>query len=154
MNRASTILLLALICRRSDAAELEDVAAAAKTHYPAATWQAESVLTGDFTCEGREEFAILGTSSEFIVIAVFTHDLTVMLEILKYSAKARVAEWAVLRKESRDFTPEEIKAGPGYVPEGWTPSETCSDLNLTDNNVDSAHIYWDTTNKRFADWVL
>jgi hypothetical protein len=154
MYRAVPTLLAGLISGVALAAQGDEVATAAKSHYPKAAWQAKSLLEGDFSCSGREEFAILGTSAEHIVIAIFTKGLKAKPEILEYSAKARVPQSAILTKESRDFQPGEFKADLGYLPEGLTPSKTCSGLNLSDGEVDSAHIYWDTTRKRFTDWTL
>jgi hypothetical protein len=147
-------LLAVFVASAVLAAQGDDVATAAKVHYPRATWQPKSLLVGDFSCSGKQEFAILGTSTEHIVVAVFTAGLSVKPQVLEYSAKARVAKWAVLTKESRDFKPGELEADLGYLPEGLTPSKTCSGLNLSDGEVDSAHIYWDTKSKRFTDGVL
>lgn len=39
-----------------------DIEAAARRAFPDASWRVESVVTGDFTCRGLAEHAILGTS--------------------------------------------------------------------------------------------
>ena len=143
-------LLTLFVVTSVQSAEGTDVSTSAKAYYPKATWQEKSVLTGDFTCQGRQEYAILGTSEELIVIAVFVRGLGEKPEILEYSAKARVAKWAELSKVSLDYDPmEEV----GYELEGFARSKTCSGLNLTDNEIDSAHIYWDVKAKVFRDWV-
>jgi len=146
--------LLAFLTSVAYAAQEGEVAAAAKVQYPAATWQERSVLSGDFSCHGKAELAILGTSPKFIVVAIFTNGLSSKPVFLEYSAKARKAKTAALTKESRDFKPGEAGGDSGEVPEGYTPSKTCVGLNLSDGDTDSAHIYWDTTYKQFLDWTL
>jgi hypothetical protein len=155
MLRASLTTLAAVLAVVTSAAEDGGaVVAAVKAYYPDATWQEKSVLTGDFTCQGKQNLAILGTSEKVIVIAVFANGLGTKPEFLEYSAKVRVAKWAVLSKETRDYKPGELEGEIGYLPDGFTPSKTCSGLNLTDENTDSAHIYWDAKSKHFRDWVL
>jgi hypothetical protein len=148
MHRTASALL-AFLATVTCAAQEASVSAAAKTYYPSAIWQERSVLMGDFSCHGRQEVAILGASAQFIVVAIFTRGLGAEPVILKYSTKVRNAKSTVLTKESRDF-----EQGDGNEPEGYTPSKTCSGLNLADGEVDSAHIYWDTKYQRFLDWSL
>ena len=153
MSRALLTILAVFVGTVAVGADSSNVAAAAKTYYPSAAWQTKSVLTGDFTCRRKQEFAILGTSEKYIVIAVFANGLNAKPEILEYSAAARVAKWAVLAKESLDFSPGKPEDEIGYLPDGFIQSKTCSGLNLSDENTDSAHIYWDAKSKQFRDWV-
>jgi hypothetical protein len=146
----TTATLLALLISVHCAAEEANVAVAAKAFYPNAKWQERSVLRGDFSCQSKSEVAILGTSDEFIVVAIFISGLDSKPQILKYSAKVRVAKTAVLAKESLDLKPDELED----MPEGFKPSKTCSGLNLSDGEVDSAHIYWNTKYRVFTDWTL
>lgn len=53
--------------------------------------------------------------------------------------------------EDLDFEPKQMRE-VGMVPPGLRPSKTCMGLNLSDGNVDSAHIYWNREAKRFDDW--
>lgn len=131
----------------------EAVQAAAK-FFPGVVWQEESVVTGDFSCRGRTETAILGTSDTQIVVAVFLGGFDRKPEILEYSAEARSAESAVLTVESLDFKVEDFESEIGYLPEGLSPSKTCVGLNMSDQMVDSAHIYWNREAGRFDEWVL
>lgn len=149
LHRA-TATLLALLTTVAYAANEGSVAVAAKAFYPDATWQERSVLRGDFSCRGKSDVAIIGTSVEFIVVAIFTGGLDSTPQILKYSTKVRTAKTAVLTKESLDLSPEELEG----MPEGFKASKTCSGLNLSDGEVDSAHIYWNAKYQTFTDWTL
>jgi hypothetical protein len=60
------LLLLSQLTAGQDA-----VIRAATRYVPGVTWRAKSVVTGDFTCGGRKQTAILGTSAPEIIVAVF-----------------------------------------------------------------------------------
>ena len=131
------------------AAQNPTVDQAAAKFVPGVTWRPKSVLTTDFSCRGRKEQAILGVSNKEIVIAVFLNGLTEPPEVLRYSAAERDAKAAHLTLESLDFDPkDEIGDLPGF-----RKSRTCQGLNLSDDRIDSAHIYWNHDAKRFNDWV-
>jgi hypothetical protein len=61
---------------------------------------------------------------------------------------------AVLSKESLDLDLTQFGPEPDAVPPGLVPSKTCEGLNLSDGDVDSAHIYWDARSGHFRNWVL
>lgn len=129
------------------------ITTAATKFVPGVTWRSQSVLTADFSCRGRREQAILGVTPKDIVIAVFLNGIGAPPEVLRYSAAVRDAHEVKLTVESQDYDP--IKdAGSGALPPGFRRSRTCKGLNLTDEMIDSAHIYWNHDAKRFADWTL
>jgi hypothetical protein len=127
--------------------------AAAAQFVNGVTWRKESVA-GDFSCRGKLERAILGTNKALIVVAIFLRGLDKPPEVLRYSASVRNAATAVLTVESMDFDPKEFERKVGHIPSGMRPSKTCKGLNMSDGEIDSAHIYWDHDAKRFSDWVL
>jgi hypothetical protein len=47
------------------------VPAAASKFVRGTQWHPMSVVEGDFTCAGRKQYAILGTTADHIVVAVF-----------------------------------------------------------------------------------
>jgi hypothetical protein len=126
------------------------VQAAATKHVHGVSWRAKSVITGDFSCRGKTETAILGTSKSEIVVAVFLDGLKREPQVLRYSATVRDAASAVLDIESLDLDREEEL---GYALPGFRRSNTCKGLNLSDGRSDSAHIYWNHESRRFDDWV-
>ena len=130
-------------------AQVPTVSQASSKFVPGVTWRPNSVLTADFTCRGRKEQAILGITAQEIVIAVFLDGLTEAPEILRYSADVRDARDARLSLESLDYDP---KDDVGDLP-GFRRSRTCQGLNLSDDKIDSSHIYWNHDAKRFNDWV-
>ena len=91
----------------------------------------------------------MGVTSKEIVIAVFLNGTGEKPEILRYSAAVRDASQAKLRLESLDYGPDE---DTGPLP-GFRRSRTCKGLNLSDDMIDSAHIYWNHDAKRFDEWV-
>jgi hypothetical protein len=147
-NSMRTWFLLSIVLL--GATQTSSATAAASKFVPGVTWRSNSILTADFSCRGRKEQAILGVTSTEIVIAVFLNGTTEKPEVLRYSAAARDARKARLRLESLDYSPNE---DTGPLP-GFRRSRTCHGLNLTDDEVDSAHIYWNHDAKRFDDWVL
>ena len=131
------------------AAQLPSVSQAASKFVPGVTWRPNSILTADFSCRGRQEQAILGVTAREIVIAVFLNGPAEAPEVLRYSADVRDARDAKLTLESLDYEP---KDDIGDLP-GFRRSRTCQGLNVTDDKIDSAHIYWNHEAKRFSDWV-
>ena len=131
------------------AAQASSIMAAAAKFVPGVTWRPNSVLTADFSCHGRKEQAILGVTAKEIIIAVFLNGIAERPEVLRYSAEVRDANEAKLTIESLDYDPkDEIGDLPGF-----RRSRTCQGLNLSDDMVDSAHIYWNHEAKHFNDWV-
>ena len=141
MNVNRVLGLAAVVLLLGEAARPSSVAEAAARYVPEVNWQPASVVAADFTCRGRQEQAILGTNSSEIVIAVFLNGTSARPEILRYSAKVRRAATAVLAVEDREFDPKDVR------------SKTCKGLNLSDGEIDSAHIFWNHDARRFQDWV-
>jgi hypothetical protein len=62
----------------------------------------------------------------------------------------RDARTATLTIETLDYDPKVEDVG---VRLAFRRSRTCKGLNLSDEKIDSAHIYWNHEAKRFDDWV-
>lgn len=142
--------LFVVLAVTNTGAQTSNVAEAAEKILPQVSWRAASVVAADFTCRGKQEHAILGTTEKDIVVAVFTHGLAERPEVLRYPRAVRDARSAVLTLESLDYDPKEEDAGD--LP-GFRRSKTCKGLKLSDEKIDSAHIYWDHQTRRFDDWV-
>ncbi len=145
-------LLLFGIGGVSQAADETFVLSAAKTADRKVRWQDKSLLRGDFTCRGASEFAILGTTPTEIAIAVFRPPSRKPLALLRFSGTARNPGAATLTIEPLDFDIKQLEQDIGFVPDGLQSSKTCLGLNLTDQEIDSAHIYWHRKNRRFESW--
>jgi hypothetical protein len=150
-SRAVAGMLAALFCHLAAAADA-DVKAAAERFVAGVAWQAPSVLTGDFSCAGRQQHAILGTSAKEIVVAVFTDGLARAPEVLRFDSEERKAAEAKIRLEDSALTVDEVKTLAGAVAPGYQASSTCKGVRLSDDASDAAHIYWDHTGKRFESW--
>lgn len=123
---------------------------AAARYVPGVDWRPKSVVISDFTCSGHKQQAILGTNSTEIVIAVFINGTAHRPEVLRYSAKIRNAAQATLTIEDLDYDPRE---DTGYELPGFQRSKSCKGMNLSDEEIDSAHIYWNHVARKFNDWV-
>jgi hypothetical protein len=139
------VLLLSQISADQDA-----LIRAAARYVPGVNWLPKSVVVGDFTCGGRKQQAVLGTNSTDIVVAVFINGTAVRPEVLRYSTKVRNPASATLEAEGLDYDPKE---DPGYELPGFQRSKSCKGLNLSDGEIDSAHIYWNHQSRKFADWI-
>lgn len=155
MKRSFLFSAFLITCSAANGAGISDEAfatAAAKRADDTVLWQPKSVISGNFTCRGRKEFAILGTSSKEIVIAVFARGVAKPIDLMRFSGIARSPDSAILSIEPLDFTIDEFEREVGTVPDGLVPSKTCVGLNMTDQMIDSAHIYWHRKNGRFESW--
>ena len=124
---------------------------AATKYVAGVAWRRHSIVSGNFTCQGRKEQAILGVSKSEIVIAVFVNGFDARPEVLRYSGKARNPKTAKLEIEDLDYDPKEMIGGDL---DGFRRSKSCKGLNLSDGGTDSAHIYWSHKSRRFEDWTL
>ena len=127
-------------------------AAAAARFRPEVQWRQASVLSGDFSCKGQAEHAILGTNKTEIVVAIFVNSLSKPPSVLAFSASARNPATAELKIEANDFDLKQFEQEVGYVPEGLQPSKTCMGLSLSDGDTDAAHIYWNRRARTFSAW--
>lgn len=109
-------------------------------------------MYGDFSCRGKREVAILGTSPTEISVAVFLNGLSKKPELLQFSASRRNLETVMLATESLDFSVQEFEQEVGPLPEGLRPSKTCLGLTMGDQETDSAHVYWNRKARRFEGW--
>jgi hypothetical protein len=132
------------------AVEAPSLTVAASKFVPGVTWRSQSALTADFSCRGRREQAILGVTPKDIVIAVFLHGTAAPPEVLRYSAAVRDPNEVKLTIESLNYDPKDTDASEHP---GLRHSRTCKGLNLSDEKIDSAHIYWNHDARRFSDWT-
>jgi hypothetical protein len=148
MIRIATILAVLAMAQVS-ATQRTAIVAAAKKAVPGVTWKADSIVTGDFTCRGHKEQAILGIGKREVVVAVFINGPDKKPEILmdEFHQPAETQ----LKTESLDYDPKE---GIGEVPEGFQRSKVCQGLNINDDRTDSFHVYWNHKSGEFDWWSL
>ena len=147
------LLLLALMGMSGAAAASPAVKAAASRFVSGIAWQESSVLTGDFSCSGKQQNAILGTSDKEIVVALFTQDLSKPPEVLRFASEERKPGEAKIRLEDSSLSKDEIETLSSAVPPGYRPSKTCKGVRLSDDSSEAAHIYWDHDARRFDSWT-
>jgi hypothetical protein len=146
-----SILLIGSAAHSASTTDEEFVLSAAKRADAQIVWQSKSVINGNFTCRGRKEFAILGTSAKQIVIGVFAQNIAKPIEIMRFSGVVRDPATATISIESLDFKTQDSNDDDS-IPKSVTPSKTCVGLNMTDDRIDSAHIYWNRKSRRFESW--
>lgn len=121
---------------------------------PGVKWQAKSVQTGDFSCKGKVESAILGTQKTEVVVAIFLDGVNKAPKVLRFASTERDPKTTVLSIEDQNFNPKAMKEEMGEIPQGMLPSKTCKALHVEDGKIDAIHIYWNHVSKAFADWGL
>ena len=131
----------------------DPVYAAAQKVSKEIAWHETSVLAADFNCTGTVQFAILGTSLQEIVVAMFSPDLTQAPALLRFAADARNRQAAKIRLDDYTMSASEIAGIAGAPPVGYRPSGACHGVRLSDDSSEAAHIYWDHDNRRFDSWA-
>lgn len=143
--RPTALICLGLVLNALGATpEIMTVRAASK-YIPNVAWQAKSSVTGDFTCDGHKQTAILGISGTDVVVAVFLNGLNRKPEELRFDIFE--TQFAQLKTESLDYELD-------YDLPGFQQSKSCLGLNVGDMGHDSAHLYWDHNSKKFGMWRL
>jgi len=128
------------------------VKAAAERHVAGVIWREASVVAGDFNCAGHSEQAILGTTPEQFVVAVFVDGLGQPPQVLRFARERRNVAAASIAVELLAASLDEIESQAGMVPPGYQRSLSCQGLRLSDGASDAAHIYWDHNAKRLDSW--
>jgi hypothetical protein len=123
------------------------VVSAANKLVPDVTWHSESVISGDFTCRGLKEQAILGITTQEIIVVVFINGLQNKPETFR--DRVHTPADAELTIESLDYDPGERV---GVELEGFLRSKECKGLNTADNHVDPFHVYWNHKDSHFDWW--
>jgi hypothetical protein len=116
-------------------------------------WRPASVLEADFNCTGKVQYAILGTSAQEIVVAIFNQDLTQAPALLRFDSDARNGTASKIRLDDYSLTAAEIAGVSGAEPVGYRQSIACHGVRLSDDSHEAAHIYWDHDNGRFDSWA-
>jgi hypothetical protein len=89
-------------------------------------------------------------SESEIVVAVFLNGLVKKPSLLRYSASFRDSSTVKLAIEDGEFDVTEFKEILGEIPDGLRSSKSCKWLNLSDEKIDSVHIYWNHKTKRLS----
>jgi hypothetical protein len=145
--RSLTVLSLSLLLLSPMALAENAVIKAAAKYVPGVAWRGDSVVTGDFTCRGRKQTAILGINPSGIVVAVFLNGMNRKPYVFRDAQKD--PSTVELTTEDLDYDPKEDL---GYPLPGFRRSKTCKGLMLDDGEIDPAHLYWNHESKKFDGW--
>ena len=128
------------------------VQAAAEKFAGGLLWRASTVLTADFNCTGKVQYALLGTSTKEIAVAIFANGLDQSPALLRFEADGMSIIESKIRLDDYSMTAAEIAGLTGAAPVGYRPATACHGVRLSDDRSDAAHIYWDYDNGRFDSW--
>jgi glucose/arabinose dehydrogenase len=128
------------------------VQAAAEKFAGGLLWRASTVLTADFNCTGKVQYALLGTSTKEIAVAVFANGLDQPPAVLRFEADGLSIIESKIRLDDYSMSAAEIAGLTGATPVGYRASTACHGVRLSDDRSDAAHIYWDYDNQRFDSW--
>jgi hypothetical protein len=124
---------------KATSSEVVLIKRAAGKYFAAVTWRADSVVSGDFTCSVKKDWAILGTNTSELLIAMFISGPGGKPEVLRHSGSAPNPSTVALSIEDLNYDPQKET---GYALPGFQRSKTCKGLDLSDGEIDSAHIYY------------
>lgn len=136
------------------AAQTSTVDMAAARFHPHVEWHSRSVLSGDFSCQGRVEQAIAGIAQNEIVVAVFTGGLESSPQLLRFATTSRERARLELVAENMNFDTGKMIQMLGDIPSGMRPSATCKGIHLINGKTDSLHIYWNHDKRLFDYWLF
>lgn len=128
------------------------VQAAAEKFAGSLLWRASTVLTADFNCTGKVQYALLGISNSEIAVAIFVNGLNQPPAMLRFETAGLNIIESKIRLDDYGMTATEIAGLTGATPAGYRPSTACHGVRLSDDRSDAAHIYWDYDNQRFDSW--
>ena len=118
-------------------------------------WDSASKVVGDIDCDSHVDTAIVGRASKAIqvgiVFGVSTRPNISTIDIAPEVQNALPTGDVSLTAESIDYDPATEEEGPGEL-EGFRRSSTCTGLNLSDDETDSLHMYWNHRANRLDWW--
>lgn len=129
------------------------VRAAAEKFTGGLMWRPATLLTADFNCTGKVQYAMLGTSTKEIAVAIFTDGLDRPPALLRFEGDALSIVGSKIRLDDYTLSAADIADIAGAAPVGYRPSGACHGVRLSDDRSEAAHIYWDHDNQRFDSWV-
>jgi hypothetical protein len=102
-------------------------------------------VTGDFTCSGHSQQAILGVDRKrpVVVVAVFVNGINNRPIVLEFSHRPKSA---TLAAEALDYEVD-------YEWPGFERSTICKGLVVSDDETDPAHLYWNNSAHEFGRWA-
>jgi hypothetical protein len=128
------------------------VQAAAEKFTGGFLWRASTLLSADFNCTGKAQYALLGTSTKEIAVAIFSDGLNQPPSLLRFEADGMSIIESKIRLDDYSLSAAEIAGLTGETPVGYRPSDKCHGVRLSDDRSDAAHIYWDYDHQRFDSW--
>ncbi|HEV2856332.1 MAG TPA: hypothetical protein VHC97_26310 [Thermoanaerobaculia bacterium] len=156
------ILLLALLAacagretepRTGPEGDLRPILDALKHKDPATDWNGKSLLHADLDLDGGEDYALSGIRQDRFVVGIVHGPLA--------ANRADSQVWTLdfpwdggedaLCSKAAKISLEPLEANPGPKP---SHPEKGMGINLSDNQCDAFHIYWNPQERAFEYWRL
>src|SRR5262249_25037486 len=116
-------------------------------------WKGDAIRA-DFDCDGDVDFALLGTSGDRVVVAVFPARKSKRPQTLQGQIVDLDMATMRLEPEALDVSDEDFEQMVVLRPAGYRRSTRCKGLILTDDLTDPLHIYWNQDHDGLAAWRL
>jgi hypothetical protein len=153
--RFLSAFLLAIYVAQAASPQAAAVVQAGRRLRPEVAWQSKSVLRGDFSCRGRSEVAILGTTADAILVAIFVDGMTRKPQVVRYPKDVFVSDSMLgIEIEDLDFDVQRLASDLGTSLQGLRRSKTCKGISLRNHQEDAIHIYWNRVKSVFREWRL
>lgn len=120
-------------------------------------WDNEPAFTMDLDCDGKEDKIYLGYIEEdFVVKAIVSsQEQPDQLQFgLSQPSRQDALCGAKIELSAFESNPEMLQEIFGEVPEGYHSSGQCLELNVSDGECDSIHIFWNHKENKMNWWRL
>ena len=160
--RKSTILLTLVLCTcaacaggrgpepRTEPAEPRTAVDVLRVREPGTEWDGKSLLHSDLDLDGGEDYALAGVHGDRFVVGIVHGPVSADSQVWTLDFPWDGGEDALCSKDAKiTLEPLEENEGPkpGHPREGMG-------INLSDEQCDAFHIYWNPQEKTFAYWRM
>jgi len=118
-------------------------------------WNAKAIEALEFNCDGQEDYVIGGRAGNRYYVAIVTGPLSIGAAPITADFAIGTGEEAALCEKnpkifvgSMDYSPAEML---GEMPEGFTQSATCNEVDLGGECV-KYHLYWNAIANKISWW--
>ena len=150
MNKRFVLFTLALLASTACAQTPADALHRAR---PNAKWDMKSAKSGDVDCDGNTDTLILGSEGKQVLIGVVKGTPKSSPIVLEFSIDSAQQDAFCAAPTLIEMSNMDCQSDAGPL-EGCKPSKSCKQFDVSDNECDSFHFYWDAKQKGFLWWRL
>jgi len=150
--RQSIFLLLLPISAYADLGSSQ-VTQAARLAAPRVSWDATSIVRGDFNGDEKQDTAILGTLQQrvFVAVVLATSSKKLKTEVLSFGIETHATDSICQLPAKLVVEPLECSPLDELLP-GCRPSPKVASLVLYGGECDPINLYWDHLKNKLAWW--